>query len=90
MAYMFGASAALVLLPALAYAFVVFMVGYAVLVVDRLPVIAIAGIGDARVIGRATASPSGTAAGPVAPRLAAATNVVMALAMGYMLVLLFG
>ena len=90
MAYMFGASAALVLVPALAYGFVVFMVGYVVLVVDRLPVIAIAGIGDARVIGRSVRSGSAAAARPVAPRLAAATNVVMALAMGYMLVLLFG
>ncbi len=73
----------------LAYAFVAFMVGYVVLVVDRIPVIAVAGVGDVRAIGWAVPA-SVTSAEPVAPRLAAATNVVMALTMGYMLVLLFG
>ena len=97
MVYMFSIGGG----PALAYAFVVFMVGYAVVVVDRLPVIAVVGVGNARLVGRAVhpaggasasgaASSSGTTQRPVAPRLAAATNVVMALVMGYMLVLLFG
>jgi hypothetical protein len=73
----------------LAYGFVVFMVAYAVVVVDRLPGIAVAGVGDARMIGGAATSSSAALPQPVAPRLAAATNVVMALTMGYMLVLLF-
>ena len=85
-----GADAGPASLATLAYAFVVFMAGYAVIVVDRLPVIAVAGSGDARVIGRAPADASATRNAPVAPRLAAATNVVMAVVMGYMLVLLFG
>jgi hypothetical protein len=75
---------------ALSYAFVVFMVGYVVLVVDRLPVIAIAGVGEARVIGHRPASGSAMSVRPIAPRISAATNVVLALAMGYMLVLLLG
>ncbi|NEN05952.1 DUF5134 domain-containing protein [Diaminobutyricibacter tongyongensis] len=85
-----GADAGLASLATLAYAFVVFMAGYAVIVVDRLPVIAVAGIGDARPIGRAPATASRTTTAPVASQLAAATNVVMALVMGYMLVVLFG
>ncbi len=50
-------------IAALAYVFVVFMVGYAVVVVDRLPVVAVAGLGEARVPGRPATSAS---AGPPA------------------------
>ena len=60
--------------PTLDYAFVIFMLGYAVLVIDRLPAIAIAGADEPR---------------PLAPRLAAAINIAMALTMGYMLVMMF-
>ncbi len=60
--------------PTLDYAFVIFMLGYAVLVIDRLPAIALAIADDPR---------------PLAPRLAAAINIAMALTMGYTLVMMF-
>ncbi|HEY4268653.1 MAG TPA: DUF5134 domain-containing protein [Galbitalea sp.] len=73
-------------LPTLDYAFVIFMIGYAVLVIDRLPKIAIVGSGDVAVFGHL-----GSAAGTriLAPRGAALTNIVMAITMGYMLTMMF-
>jgi hypothetical protein len=80
--------------PTLDYAFVIFMVGYAVLVIDRLPRVAI--VGNARTIedSRVAASPVPVPVPvpvrvPVAPRLAEVTNIVMAIAMGYMLTMMF-
>jgi hypothetical protein len=73
-------------LPTLDYAFVIFMIGYAVLVIDRLPKIAIVGSGDLAVAGHSV-SVAGTR--PLAPRGAALTNIVMALTMGYMLTMMF-
>jgi hypothetical protein len=73
-------------LPTLDYALVIFMVGYAVLVLDRLPRIALVGSGDLAVIGDPTATSS---ARLLAPRGAAITNAVMALTMGYMLTMMF-
>jgi hypothetical protein len=73
-------------LPTLDYAFLVFMIGYAVLVIDRLPKIAIVGSGDLAVAGH---SVSVTGTRPLAPRGAALTNIVMALTMGYMLTMMF-
>lgn len=72
--------------PTLDYAFVLFMLAYAVIVIDRLPVIAAVGSGDLQVIGRPTTSESKR---PLAPRLAAVTNIVMAITMGYMLTMMF-
>jgi hypothetical protein len=69
-------------LPTLDYAFAIFMVGYAVLVIDRLPRIATTGTGELYTFGRPTAT-------PLAPRIAAGTNIVMAVAMGYMLTMMF-
>ncbi|HEY2642548.1 MAG TPA: DUF5134 domain-containing protein [Galbitalea sp.] len=74
----------LVFLPTLDFAFVIFMAGYAVLVVDRLPLIAVVGMGALYNFGRPTG-----AVVPLAPRTAAATNIVMAVAMGYMLTMFF-
>jgi hypothetical protein len=79
-----GSVGSLEVLPTLDYALVVFMVGYAVFVVDRLPLIAVVGTGALYTFGR----PEGTAV-PLAPRTAAATNIVMAVAMGYMLTMMF-
>jgi hypothetical protein len=78
----------LVPLPTLDYAFVIFMIGYSVLVVDRLPVIAVVGSGDLQAIGHGGAA-SAAGLAPLAPRLAAATNIVMAITMGYMLTMMF-
>jgi hypothetical protein len=64
--------------PTLDYAFALFMVGYAVLVVDRLPALAKVGVP-----GRASDTK------PLAPTTAAATNIVMAVTMGYMLAMMF-
>ncbi|MDQ1544125.1 MAG: hypothetical protein QOK08_1763, partial [Actinomycetota bacterium] len=74
--------------PTLDYAFVIFMVGYAVLVIDRLPRVAV--VSNARTIedSRLAASPVPVRV-PVAPRLAEVTNIVMAIAMGYMLTMMF-
>ena len=93
--------------------FLLFMVGYSVLAVDRLPALSIAGNGPEI----ATAAPTGSVApGTVAPgtlaptagsttsvltptvlattvfapRLAAGTNIVMAISMGYMLTMMLG
>ncbi|MCU1597213.1 MAG: hypothetical protein JWQ47_952 [Glaciihabitans sp.] len=78
--------------PTLDYAFVIFMVGYAVLVIDRLPQVAV--VSSARTIedSRLAASPVPVPVPvrvPVAPRLAEVTNIVMAIAMGYMLTMMF-
>ncbi|MEJ1230765.1 MAG: DUF5134 domain-containing protein [Galbitalea sp.] len=79
-------SGATVPAPTLDYAFVIFMLGYAVLVIDRLPVIAAVGGGELHVIGSPATASSGR---PLAPRTAAATNIVMAITMGYMLTMMF-
>ncbi len=76
----------LVPFPTLDYAFVVFMIGYAVLVIDRLPRLSIVGTGDFQVTGHPGAS---AAAKPLAPTTAALTNIVMAITMGYMLTMMF-
>ena len=68
------------------FAFVLFMVGYAVLVVDRLPAIASTGSGDLQVIGHGS---NGAAARPLAPASSGVINFVMAITMAYMLVMLF-
>jgi Domain of unknown function (DUF5134) len=72
--------------PSLDYAFVIFMVGYAVLVVDRLPLVVAVSSGSAPPV-EGTSLP--TSAVWVAPGLAEATNIVMAIAMGYMLTMMF-
>jgi hypothetical protein len=72
--------------PTLDYAFVIFMVGYAVVVIDRLPRVAIASIGNTPAVERTRTAPSPVS---VAPQLAEATNIVMAIAMGYMLTMMF-
>jgi hypothetical protein len=76
--------------PTLDYAFVIFMVGYAVLVIDRLPQVAVVSSRNARTVedSRLAASPVPVRL-PVAPRLAEMTNIVMAIAMGYMLTMMF-
>jgi hypothetical protein len=81
-----GATSGLVPLPTLDYALVVFMVGYAVIVIDRLPEIGVVGTGDITIVGHVPAS---ARPGPLAPRTAAANNIVMALVMGYMLTMMF-
>jgi hypothetical protein len=101
-----GMSAAVGVVPfvTLDLLFLLFMVGYSVLTVDRLPALSIAG--DGPVI--ATAGPNGSVAPPgsvttttlatptvlattvFAPRLAAATNIIMAISMGYMLTMMLG
>jgi hypothetical protein len=80
------AGGALVPLATLDYAFVIFMLAYAVLVVDRLPVLAVVGTGDLQQVRRAGRL---EAMKPLAPRVAAATNIAMALTMGYMLTMMF-
>jgi len=78
--------------PTLDYAFVIFMVGYAVLVIDRLPQVAV--VSSARTVEDSQLAASPVPAPmpvrvPVAPRLAEVTNIVMAIAMGYMLTMMF-
>jgi hypothetical protein len=73
-------------LPTLDYAFAIFMVCYAVVIMDRLPVAVLVDSGSLRIVG--LGRPGGSAA-VVAPRLAAATNIVMAITMGYMLTMMF-
>jgi hypothetical protein len=80
------AGGGLVALPTLDYAFTIFMIGYAVLVIDRLPAIAVAGSGDLRTLGHRTGAKANT---PLAPRVAAGTNILMAVTMGYMLTMMF-
>ena len=80
-----SAGGGLVPFPTLDYAFVIFMVGYAVLVIDRLPRLSVVGTGDLQVAGH----PGGAAAKPLAPTTAALTNIVMAITMGYMLTMMF-
>ena len=76
--------------PTLDYAFVIFMVGYAVLVIDRLPQVAVASSARTVEDSRLAASPVPVRVPvPVAPRLAEVTNIVMAIAMGYMLTMMF-
>jgi len=76
----------LVPLATLDYALVIFMVGYAVLVVDRLPGLAAIGSGDLRVVGH---KDTATTARPLATTTAAIINIVMAVTMGYMLTMMF-
>ena len=72
-------------LPTLDIVLACFMVGYAVVLIDRLP--ALAGSDG---IGRPVAPRrDGGAGGVVAPRLAGIVAVVMALGMAYMLVMMF-
>jgi hypothetical protein len=81
-----SAGGGLVPLATLDYAFVLFMVGYAVLVVDRLPALAAIGSGELRGVGHADAA---TTARSLAPTTAAIINIVMAITMGYMLTMMF-
>jgi hypothetical protein len=81
-----SASGGLVPLATLDYAFVIFMVGYAVLVVDRLPAIAATGSGDLQVVGHGGAVTTGR---PLAPTTAGIINIVMVITMGYMLTMMF-
>jgi uncharacterized membrane protein len=81
-----SAGGGLVPLATLDYAFVIFMVGYAVLVVDRLPAIAATGSGDLQIVGHGGAV---TTAQPLATTTAAIINIVMAITMGYMLTMMF-
>jgi hypothetical protein len=81
-----GAGARLAPWPTLDALFLVFMAGYAVLAIDRLPPLAIAVAGghlahDATLAERPTSF--------LAPRLARFENIVMALTMGYMLTMMF-
>jgi Domain of unknown function (DUF5134) len=73
-------------LPTLDLLFALFLVGYAVLVIDRLPLIAMIGTGDLRVPFRARKA--GETLVPLAPRLAAVSYVAMAITMGYMLTMM--
>lgn len=80
-----GSSTALVPLVTLDLLFLFFTAGYAVLILDRLPVIAVVGSGDLH----SARGPRGTGKQTLlAPRLAAATSLAMALAMGYMLTMM--
>jgi hypothetical protein len=81
-----SAGGGLVPLATLDYAFVLFMVGYAVLVVDRLPALAAIGSGDLQIVGHGDAV---TTARPLARTTAAIINIVMAITMGYMLTMMF-
>ena len=81
-----SAGGGLVPLATLDYVFVIFMVSYAVLVVDRLPAIAAAGSGDLQIVGHSDAV---TTARPLALTTAAIINIVMAITMGYMLTMMF-
>jgi hypothetical protein len=81
-----SASGGLVPLATLDYVFVIFMVGYAVLVVDRLPALATIGSGDLQVVGQGDTATTGR---PLAPTIAAIINIVMAITMGYLLTMLF-
>jgi hypothetical protein len=85
-----SAGSGLVPLATLDYAFVIFMIGYAVLVVDRLPAIAATRTGALQAAGPpAATAPMGATATPVAPTTGAVINIVMALGMGYMLTMMF-
>jgi hypothetical protein len=81
-----NAGGGLVPLATLDYAFVIFVVGYTVLVVDRLPAIAAMRSRDPQVVGHGGAA---TTARPLAPATAAINNIVMAITMGYMLTMMF-
>jgi hypothetical protein len=81
-----SADGGLVPLPTLDYALVIFMVGYVVLVTDRLPRLSVVGTGDLQVAGHPVGA---SAAKPLAPTMAALTNIAMALTMGYMLTMMF-
>ena len=71
-------------LPTLDIMFAFFMIGYAVLLIDRLP--AIAELGG---IGSPVALVRGSSGSLFAPRLAAAVSIVMATGMAYMLAMMF-
>jgi Domain of unknown function (DUF5134) len=77
---------ALVPFPTLDYAFVIFMIGYAVLVIDRLPRLAIVGVGD-RLVADQRNGMAGVSR--LAPSSAALVNIAMAITMGYMLTTMF-
>ena len=81
-----SAGGGLVPLPTLDYAFVIFMIGYAVLVIDRLPRLSVLGTGDLQVAGHPGTASTAT---PLAPTMAALTNTAMAITMGYMLTMMF-
>jgi hypothetical protein len=81
-----SASGGLVPFPTLDYALVIFMIGYAVLVIDRLPRLSLVGTGVLQVAGHRGGA---VAARPLAPTMAALTNIGMAITMGYMLTMMF-
>lgn len=81
-----GGSGGIVPWPTLDYAFVIFMIGYAVLVIDRLPALATNGRGHLVTVGPPA---TGTAATPLAPTTDAVINIVMAITMAYMLTMMF-
>jgi hypothetical protein len=81
-----SAGGGLVPLATLDYVLVIFMVGYAVLVIDRLPPLAAAGSGELKIFGHGDAA---TTARPLAPASAGIINILMAITMGYMLTMMF-
>jgi Domain of unknown function (DUF5134) len=76
----------LVPFPTLDYAFVIFMIGYAVLVIDRLPRVAIFDIGALQ---GADQRDGMAGVRRLAPSSAALVNFAMAITMGYMLTMMF-
>jgi hypothetical protein len=84
-----AAGGGLVPLATLDYAFVIFMVAYTVLVVDRLPTVAALGPVSARFAGPAVPAPAAAATRSLAPASGAVINIVMAITMAYMLVMMF-
>ncbi len=81
-----GGSGGIVPWPTLDYALVIFMIGYAVLAIDRIPALAANGRGHLVTVGPPA---TGTAATPLAPTTAAVINIVMAITMAYMLTMMF-
>lgn len=81
-----GGSGAIVPWPTLDYALVIFMIGYAVLAIDRIPALATHGRGHLVTVGPPA---TGTAATPLAPTTDAVINIVMAITMAYMLTMMF-
>lgn len=79
-----GSAGDLVPWPTLDALFLIFMAGYAVLVIDRFPLLASAGTGH---VGHD--APSMTRPRFLAPRSAGLENAVMAITMGYMLTMMF-
>jgi hypothetical protein len=80
-----GSAGGLVPWPTVDALFLVFMAGYAVLVIDRFPLLTLAGGVHGTHAGASASRPSTF----LAPRMAGAENIVMAITMGYMLTMMF-